>query len=87
VGSDACSESDDDSLSDDSDSEVEDIDDIVKDREDELMPDVDYDKNDPPMTEGTMYPNMDAFRIALASHAVKYDSTMTLKRVIQGGIG
>jgi hypothetical protein len=42
--------------SDDNDSEVEDIDDIVKDREDELMPYVDYDKNDPPMIEGTVLP-------------------------------
>jgi hypothetical protein len=73
VGSDACSESDYDSMSDDDDSEVDDIDDIVKDREPELMPDVDYDKNDPLKIEGTMYPNMDAFKIALASHAVKYE--------------
>jgi hypothetical protein len=80
VGSDACSESDDDSMYGEDDSEVEDIDDIVKDREDELMPDVDYDKNDPPMTEGTVYPNMDAFKIALASHAVKYEFNYDIEK-------
>jgi hypothetical protein len=80
VGSDACSESDDDSLSNDDDSEVEDTNDIVKDKEDELMPDVDYDKNDPPMIKGTVYSNMDAFKIALASHAVKYEFSYDIEK-------
>jgi hypothetical protein len=77
---DACSDddSDDDSdveSDDESDEEIiiEDMDDIVKDLEPRQMPDVDYDKKDPPMSEGTLYSNMDAFKIALASHAVKYE--------------
>ncbi|GJM98881.1 hypothetical protein PR202_ga15929 [Eleusine coracana subsp. coracana] len=57
---------DDESLSDEK-IEVHDKDDIIKDREPEL---VDYDKKDPPMTEGTTYLNMAAFKIALASHAL-----------------
>jgi hypothetical protein len=51
------------------------------------MIDVDYDKKDPPMIEGTLYSNMNAFKIALASHAVKLSSIMTLKQVNQGGTG
>jgi hypothetical protein len=65
-GAETCFES----MSDD-DTEVEDIDDIVKDREPEQMSDVDYDMKDSPMTVRTMYSNMDAFKIALNSHAVK----------------
>ena len=36
-------------------------------------PDANYDKSDPPMTVGTLYSNMDAFKLALASHATKYE--------------
>jgi hypothetical protein len=69
---DACSDDDsDDEL--DVDEIVEDMDDIVKDSQPKQMLDVDYDKKDPPMTEGTLYPNMASFKIALASHAVKYE--------------
>jgi hypothetical protein len=49
------------------------MDDIVKDLEPRQMPDVDYDKKDPPMSKGTLYSSMDAFKIALASHTVKYE--------------
>jgi hypothetical protein len=64
----------------DDDTEVEDLDDIVNDREPENMPDVEYDKNDPPMGEGTVYANMDAFKIALASHAVKYEFNYDIEK-------
>jgi hypothetical protein len=56
-----------------SDDKVEDIDDMVKDREPEQMPDVDYNKKDPPMSVGTVYSDMDAFKIALPTHAVKHE--------------
>ena len=39
---------------------------MVKDREPKHMPDVDYDKKDPPMSVGTMYSDMDAFKIFLS---------------------
>jgi hypothetical protein len=32
------------------------------------------------MTEGTLYPNMDAFKIALASHAVKYEFNYNIEK-------
>jgi hypothetical protein len=69
--------SDDESMSDD-DIEVEDLDDIVEDRQ--KMPDVEYDKNETPMTEETVYANMDSFKIALASHAVKYEFNYDIEK-------
>jgi predicted DNA binding CopG/RHH family protein len=71
--------SDDDSISDD-DTEVVDIDDNVKDREPEQMPDVDYDKKDPPVTVRTVYSDMDAFKIALASHVVKNEFNYDIEK-------
>jgi hypothetical protein len=74
IGSaDACSDDDSNDDSDDESDEETIIEDMVKDSELRQMPDVDYDKKDPPMIEGTLYSNMDAFKIALASHAVKYE--------------
>ena len=35
-------------------------------------PNVEYDKEDPPMTEGSTYPNMEEFKLALSQHAVKH---------------
>ena len=46
---------------------------IVTDREPPQKPDADYDKNDPPMAVGTMYSDMNAFKLALATHATKYE--------------
>jgi hypothetical protein len=34
-------------------------------------PHVEYDKEDPPITVGSTYPNMDEFRLALSQHAIK----------------
>ena len=72
-----CAESgSDDETSDEEDEEVEideSSDEEVADREPEQFPDVEYDKDDPPMTVGTIYPDMASFKIALASHAVKHE--------------
>ena len=37
------------------------------------MPDADYDMKDPPMAVGTLYSNVNAFKLALATHAVKHE--------------
>ncbi|WVZ90402.1 hypothetical protein U9M48_036708 [Paspalum notatum var. saurae] len=37
------------------------------------VPIVSYDKDDPPMSVGSMYPNMQQFRLALTQHAFKYE--------------
>ena len=72
-----CAESgSDDETSDEENEEVEideSSDEEVADREPEQFPDVEYDKDDPPMTVGTIYPDMASFKIALASHAVKHE--------------
>ena len=65
------SDGDDESFSDE-EYEVEDIDEVVKDREPPQKSDANYDKSDPPMAVGTLYSNMDAFKLALASHSTKY---------------
>ena len=36
-------------------------------------PNVEYNKEDPPMTEGSTYPNMAVFKLALSQHAVKHE--------------
>ena len=36
-------------------------------------PNLEYDKEDPPMTEGSTYPNMKEFKLALCMHAIKYE--------------
>ena len=66
-------DSDDESVSDDDDYAMEDVDDIVKDNEPDHMPDAEYDKKDPPMIVGSVYRDMYAFKLALASHAVKHE--------------
>ncbi|XP_047064082.1 uncharacterized protein LOC124671797 [Lolium rigidum] len=35
-------------------------------------PDIEYNKEDPCMTEGSTYPNMDEFKLALSQHAIKH---------------
>ena len=77
-GADESSKTDSDDES--SDDEVEDIDDMIKDKEPEHMPDVDYDKKDPPMLVGTVYSDMDAFKIALATHAVKHEFNYDIEK-------
>jgi hypothetical protein len=36
-------------------------------------PTMEYNKEDPPMTEGSTYPNMDEFKLALSQHAIKHE--------------
>jgi hypothetical protein len=36
-------------------------------------PDVQYDKDDHPMTVGSTYPNMGIFKLALSQHAIKHE--------------
>lgn len=55
-------------------------DDIVTDREPSKKPDADYDKNDPPMAVGTMYSDMNAFKLALATHATKYEFQYNIEK-------
>ena len=52
---------------------VEDIDEIVKDREHAQKLELNYDKNGPPMAVETLYSDMSAFKLVLASHATKYE--------------
>lgn len=52
---------------------VEDIDEIVKDSEHAHMIQVEYDKEDPPMTVGIVYADMNDFKLALASHAIRHE--------------
>jgi hypothetical protein len=66
----------DESLSDD---EIEE-DDIVIDREPAQKPDAHYDKNDPPMAVGTMYSDQNAFKLALATHATKYEFQYNIEK-------
>jgi len=59
-----------------SDSDCDDdyeVDDIVEDKVPSHITEVDYDKDDPPMSVGSIYPSMSIFRLALASHAIKHE--------------
>ena len=49
------------------------VDDMVKDRKPEYMPDVNYDKKDPPMAVGIVYSYINSFKLALATHAIKHE--------------
>ena len=52
---------------------------VEEDEEDEELheadhaPHLEYDKSDPPMIEGSKYPNMTAFKLALSQHAIKHE--------------
>ena len=52
---------------------------MVKDKEPEHMPDVDYDKKDP-ISVGTVYSDMDVFKIALATHVVKHEFNYDIEK-------
>jgi len=59
-----------------SDSDCDDdyeVDDIVEDKVPSHITEVDHDKDDPPMSVGSIYPSMSVFRLALASHAIKHE--------------
>ena len=46
----------------------------------EHAPTVEYNKEDPPMTEGSKYPNMAEFKLALSQHAVKYEFEINIQK-------
>jgi len=54
-----------------SESKIEAEDLVGDDNEKGHVLDIEYDKEDPPMTEGTTYPNMATFKLALSQHAIK----------------
>jgi hypothetical protein len=41
---------------------------------------VDYNKKDPPMSIGTVYSDMDAFKIALPTHVVKHEFNYDIEK-------
>ncbi|XP_014661297.1 uncharacterized protein LOC106804525 [Setaria italica] len=59
------------------DDEVEVDNDEVEENNDEVEEDeigeVHYDKDDPAMTVGSKYPNMEVFKVALSQHAIKHE--------------
>ena len=46
---------------------------------------VEYNKEDPPMTVGSIYPNMAEFKMALRQHAVNVNLSILRRRVHHGG--
>jgi len=64
--SDTCNDSD-------SDDESSSDDEIIKDSEPPQKTEASYNKMDPPMAVGTLYSDMAAFKLALATHATKYE--------------
>ncbi|XP_044950499.1 uncharacterized protein LOC123400148 [Hordeum vulgare subsp. vulgare] len=49
----------------------------------EHAPTVEYNKKDPPMAEGSKYPNMAEFKLALSQHAVKYEFEYNIQKSAQ----
>ncbi|WVZ74596.1 hypothetical protein U9M48_022760, partial [Paspalum notatum var. saurae] len=66
----------------DSDYADDEADGPVHDKPPEFEPEIVYDKDDPPMIMilGSKYPNMSAFRLALASHAVKNEFEFNIEK-------
>lgn len=46
----------------------------------EHAPTVEYNKEDPPMTEGSKYPNMAEFKLALSQHAIKHEFEYNIQK-------
>ena len=44
------------------------------------MPDADYDMKDPPMAVGTLYSDIGAFKLVLATHATKYEFQYNIEK-------
>ncbi|KAM0873461.1 hypothetical protein ACQ4PT_038054 [Festuca glaucescens] len=66
----------DDESKDESDDESEDKTELEEEEElqdENHAPNVEYNKEDPPMTEASTYPNMDEFKLALSQHAIKHE--------------
>lgn len=65
----------------DSDEECEEEDGLVgKDYVSPHIPVVAYDKDDPPMHVGSIYPNMEVFRLAIAQHAIKNEFEFNIEK-------
>ncbi|KAG2605171.1 hypothetical protein PVAP13_4NG112638 [Panicum virgatum] len=70
----------------DSDTDAE-VDETIKDTLPSHIPEVAYNKDDPPMEVGSIYPNISEFKLALATHAIKNEShLMGLQRLQQGKV-
>ena len=64
-----------------SDSDMDDeVDEIVNDRLPSDMHQVAYNKDDPPMEVGSIYPNMSEFKLALATHAIKKEFEYNIEK-------
>jgi len=50
------------------------------------IPVVAYDKEDPPMGVGSIYPNMREFRIALSQHAIKHEFEFNIEKSDPGRV-
>ena len=57
-----------------------DLDDEVDDRLPSDIPQVAYNKDDPPMEVGSIYPNMSEFKLALATHAIKKEFEYNIEK-------
>ncbi|CAN6346994.1 unnamed protein product [Urochloa humidicola] len=58
--------------------DVEEEEELIHEEEDKIqepdhLPEAAYDPEDPPMTEGSTYPNMSEFKLALSQHAIKHE--------------
>lgn len=47
---------------------------------DDEAPDVQYDKDDPPMSEGSTYPDMETFKLALCQYAIKREFEFNIEK-------
>ena len=61
--------------------EIESVSELEPDQElVEEVSNLEYDKEDPPMTVGSTYPNMVEFKLALQTHAIKYEFDFNTKK-------
>jgi hypothetical protein len=80
-GDDVGEQSDGDSQSDsESDVEYEEEDGLIGQDPLPPVPIVAYDRDDPPMSVGSLYPNMAEFRLALSQHAIKYEFEFNIEK-------
>jgi hypothetical protein len=80
-GNDVGEESGSDSQSDsESDVEFEEEDGLIGQDPLPPVPIVAYDRDDPPMSVGSIYPNMAEFRLALSQHAIKYEFEFNIEK-------
>ncbi|XP_025800089.1 uncharacterized protein LOC112879881 [Panicum hallii] len=63
-----------------SDEEYEEGDDLVGKDPLPLMPVMAYDRDVPPMSVGSLYPNMEQFKLALSQHAIKHEFEYDTKK-------